>query len=650
MGYVVALLWAAASAVLFRWRAAGFLGIFLLATAFVLHGGWLGFGVLAAAGGTAVMVGGLAGGARSAAASRLARSPVSVGLALVLAGVWLSFVANRASSTPAEVAVMLRDAKGLTLALVVYAAGFGLATGFRRVRVAIWALLAIAAAVGALRVGQMVGLDATSLLSAPFGASFMGDVGPYAQQNSYGTFQTLVLTLALYVLVRPPRWRGALIAAGALTVVLQWLLLNSHSRTAILAYAIVLGVALLLARGRQRRVVLVTAVAFVVLGIANTRIQFEKPVLAAPQFVSPSDMRAELPKAAATEVTEQELTFWTSALTTPRLKAVQRIRVPDPLPPGDDALHLFIRHPTWDAPGAIEVEVDGHLVQELPPRAPDDWVGEFFWVTVPVSRSLLEGRRSILVTVGVRGQADARLNYVEVAGGSFRARGIRSELFNGYGFIAEDLSQSRGPQIGTFMIFLNEYWPERVERTRRPPRLALDNSIVERGVWARVALANYAAHPLVGSGFGTLVFQAPRYIGGSPVFVDFVNAHSNFLQILSECGILGLAGWLIMTLGPVGLILTRRWSRRSGPLWSSFDLAFGGFCVVWALGSLAQYTVTDTRLFHLWLFYLGIWAAQFHRGGYGLLRWPSARSLARSPAPPVMEGSAASAATRWRAS
>jgi hypothetical protein len=306
---------------------------------------------------------------------------------------------------------------------------------------------------------------------------------------------------------------------------------------------------------------------------------------------------------------------------------------------------MFLRHPSWDAAGSLDVEIDGQLVRRMmSPRAPVDWVGDFFWVRVPVPRDLLEGKRSISVTLRVRGRTDARLNYVEVAGGSFRARGLRSELFNGYGYILEDLSQARGQQIGTFLIFLNEYWPERIERTRRGSRLALDNSIVERGVWARVALANYAAHPLVGSGFGSLVFRAPRYIGGSPVFIEFANAHNNFLQILSECGILGFGGWLVMVFAPVGLILARRWSRRSRPLEASFDLAFGGFFLAWALGSAAQYTVTDIRLFHLWLFYLGIWAAQFHRGGYGLVRWPWDRTVGRSPARPAMEGSAA---TRW---
>jgi O-antigen ligase len=642
MGYLTGLLWAAGSAALYRWHSVLFLAVFLLATTTVLHGGWLAFGVLAALGGTAVTLGRLAARPR-AVATRLVGSPVSLGLAVLLAGVWLSFLANRGEASPTELTAMFRDAKGITLAFAVYVAGFGLASGFRRVRLAIWALLATGAGLGALRVSQMAGVDVTGALSARLGTTFLGDLGPTAQQNSYGTFQALVLSVGLYLVVRPGRGRHSLVAVAGLVLAFQWLLLSSHSRTAMLAYAIVLAVAVVLARGRQRRVVLVIAATFAVLAAVNTRIQFEKPILSAPRWVSASAVGAELPDAARREAEGQELVFWGSPLTSSRLAVVQRIRVPE-RPPADSALHIFLSHLTWDAPGSLDVEVDGRLVGRTTPKAPERWNGEFFWMKVPVPADLLEGKRSITAVLRVRGQPDSRRNYVQVAGGNFRARGLRSELFNGYGYISEDLSQAQGQQLGTFLIFLNEQWPERVERTRRGSRLALDNSIVERGVWARVALANYAANPLVGSGFGSLVFRAPRYIGGSPVFIEFANAHNNFLQVLSECGILGLGGWLVLVGAPVALILARRRSRRSGALGASFDLAFGGFFLAWALGSAAQYTITDTRLFHLWLFYLGIWAAQFHRGGYGLVRWPWTRAVGRSPVRPVMEGSAA---TRW---
>jgi O-antigen ligase len=565
-------------------------------------------------------------------------SPVSLGLAMLLAGLWLSFAANLAGVSPAERAAMLRDAKGLTLALAVYVAGFGLATGFRGVRVAIWALMATGGLLGALRMGQRAGLDVTGLLNARLGTTFMGDIELYTQQNSYGAFQALLLALALYVVVRPGRRWPPRVAAVALVVAFQWLLLGSYARTAVVAYGGALVAAAVLARGRQRRIVLAVGAAFAVLAAAHLWTQRPKPVVAAAPVVSAAAVRAELPPPARREAETQKVRFWSSPLTTLRLAAVQRIRVPDPLGEGPHVLHGFLRYRTWEAPGSMDVEIDGELLRRVRPRAPDGWRGGFFWVELPVDRDRLDGKRWITVALRLRGEPDARLNFVEVAGASFVAAGLESALFNGYGHISEDLSQVRGRQAGTFMIFLDRQWPERIERTIEVSGLALDNSIIERGVWARVALANYAAHPVFGSGFGSLVFRAPPHIGGSPVFIDFVNAHSNFLQILSECGPLGLGGWLVMVLAPIGLILARRRSRRAGRLGASFDIAFAGFFVAWALNSLAQYTVTDIRLFHVWLFYLGLWAAQFHRGEYGLVRWPRARAGAR---PPVEERAAA---------
>lgn len=635
MGYLTGLLWAAASAVLYRWWPAGFLAVFLLATATVLHGGWLAFGILAALGATAVSMSRLASRTRREAAWRLVRSPVSLGLGMLLGGVWLSFVANQGSAPPAEVAAMLRDAKGVTLALAVYLAGFGLATGFRHVRAAIWALVATGAVLGALRLGQELGADITWFLSEHLRTTIIGDVELSAQQNSYGSFQALTLALALYVVVRPGRDWLRVAAAGGALLAFQWLLLDSRSRTATIAYAVVLVAVLLVARGRHRRVVLVTGAAFVVLGFVNSRISPDKPILAASQSIGARAQEAAVPRTARRD--GLKLTLWSSALTHPRFALVQRIRVPDRLRPDHNVVRMFLRYPVWNAPGSLELTVDGTLVERLTPDADGEWGRDFFWMETPVRRDLLEGKQWIHVILRVKGQADSRRNYVEVAGGNFEADGLRSEFFNGYGYLTEDMSNARGAQAGTFLIFLNESWPERIVRTFPASRFAVDYSIIERAVWARVALANYAAHPFAGSGFGSLVFRAPRYIGTGPVFVEFVNAHNNFLQILSECGPVGFAGWLVMVFAPVGLIAARWRRRRASPLTASFDLAFGGFFVVWALTSLAQYTVTDTRLFHTWLFYLGIWAAQFHRGGYGLMRWPRAKRLgvaqATSPAP-----------------
>jgi O-antigen ligase len=630
MGYLVGLLWAAASAVLYRWRPAGFLAVFLLATASVLHAGWLAFGVLAALGGAAITTSRLASGARREAMGRLVRSPASLGLGMLLAGVWLSFAVNRSSASPIEATAMLRDAKGVTLALAVYVAGFGLATGFRRVRAAVWALVAVGGLLGALRVAQLAGADATALLSEPLGMTILGDARLSAHQNSYGSFQALTLALSLFVVVRAKRRWVQVAAAGAGLLAFQWLLLDTWSRTAALAYAVGLVAALLFARGWHRRVVLAIGAAFAVLALVHG----QKPVVARADSIAARGVAAAVPQAAS--LRGEGLILWSSGLTHPRFAVVQRIRVPDRIRPDHNAIRMLTLYPRRSVSSSLDVTVDGTLVERLAP----DSTGVWRWREVPVPRDLLEGREWISVVLRVTGPSDSYRNFAAVAGGNFEADGLQSAFFNGYGYLTEDMSSARGAQAGTYLIFLNGVWPERIVRTFPPSRLALDYSIVERAVWARVALANYAAHPLVGSGFGSLIFRAPDYIGTGPVFIEFVNAHNNFLQVLSECGPLGFAGWLVMVLAPVGLIGARCWRRRAGPRVASFDLAFGGFFVAWALVSLGAYTITDTRLFHTWLLYLGIWAAQFHRGGYGLLPWPWAERPGAARA--------AGVAVRWR--
>jgi hypothetical protein len=359
----------------------------------------------------------------------------------------------------------------------------------------------------------------------------------------------------------------------------------------------------------------------VILNLVSAPILPPKPILGAPQSLEP--------EAAAVVVAESAHrggavpALWASALTHPRFALVQRIRVADRLRPDHNVVRIFLLYPKRPTPGHLEVMVEGTLVERLTPRTSRRWG----WTEVPVRRDLLEGKEWVSVTLRVVGPSDNYRNFAAVAGGSFEADGLESAFFNGYGYLTEDMSSARGAQAGTLLIFLNERWPERIVRMLPAGGLALDYSIVERMVWARVALANYADHPLVGSGFGSLVFRAPRYIGTGPVFVEFANAHSNFVQVLSECGPLGFAGWLLLVIAPPALIGARCWRRRASPYASPFHLAFGGFTVAWALTSLAQYTLTDTRLFHLWVFYLGIWAAQFHRGGYGLLPWPGTARL-----------------------
>src|SRR5262249_41025409 len=137
--------------------------------------------------------------------------------------------------------------------------------------------------------------------------------------------------------------------------------------------------------------------------------------------------------------TETEPILWSSAIAHPRFAIVQRIQVPEALRP-DNVLRLFVRYPPWNKWGHTDIEVDGTVVRRLTSDSRDIPHDNFFWLEVPVSRALLDGKQWITVILRVQGDLDSTTNYVEVAGGRFVADGLRSELFNGYGYLTEDLS------------------------------------------------------------------------------------------------------------------------------------------------------------------------------------------------------------------
>ncbi len=616
MPYLTGFLWAAFSFILMRWWPTLFLVTFLLATATVLHGGWLLFGILTAFSGAVASFWLMTPGRRTAL-MRLLWSPVSLGLLLLVGGVWISFLVNRWTWSSDEYLTVLKNSKTITFGAVIYAAGFCFSTSFARTRMAIWALAGTSGVLALLRVLQMLGFDLTWRLDRWLGTATLGDFHPFAMQNSYASFLVMVLALALFVGLRARRsWRSFLVWCLVLAIS-PWLLLGTNSRTGIVSYFAVLLTAFLLLRDRsQRRVVLALGILFGVQALLNAQIERPKPVFTAARCVDPHALPMDMLPLVGMK--EKRFCPWSSPLSDSRFAIVQRIHVSGELLRKDNVLNLLIRAPKWDRPGGLDIYLDDNLVSHLTNGLENVRSDVFSWVRVPVARELLDGKSWVTVRLQVQGEADQRANYVEVVGGNFATEVVRSTFFNGYSELTRDLSLAPGEQRGSFFIFLNEFWPSTPVQILPPARWAVDNSIMERLVWARVALSNYVNHPVVGSGFGSLTFLAPRYLENEPVFVQFANVHSNFLQLLSECGILGIVGWSTLVVAPIILIVIRLHGRRSPSLLQWFNVSFCGYFLAWALQSLSQYTVTDTRLFHLWLFYLGIWAAQFHRGGYGL--------------------------------
>ncbi len=620
MPYLSAGLWGVFAAVMMRRRPEVFALAFLLTTVTVFHGGWLIFGLVTAIAGALAAAVRLPPRRWGAWLRRALASPATIGLVTLLAAVWLSLLLNRHLLSREELQVVLKNSKGLSAGAAVYAAGLLFGASLSRVRLAIQGLVATAAALALLRILQMAGWDLTGTVNAALGIAILGDLEPFAMQNSYASFLVMVLALGLFTGIALARRRWLL--AGVLVPVFHWLLVGTRSRTAIGAYLVVLIAAWVLGRGRvQRGAVLGIAALFGVQMFVHPQPGGAKWIFPATATLDRAAVARQLPRLGE----RFRGALWGSYLSSPRFAIVQRIRVPSRLVAGENYLNILLRRPDWDRPVTFEVDVDGRVVYRATRAAADFPAGPHFWLRVPVERELLAGRPWITVRLRGYGETDQHVNYVEVVGGSFFAAGLQSGFFNGYSELTEDLSIAQGEQRGTLFVFLNQQWPGGRLHLLPSPARGLDNSIVERLAWARLALADFARHRLVGGGFGSLPLRAARYLDGEPVFVEFANAHSNFLEILAECGIVGVLGLAVATFAPIVLGMARLITRRFTGRIAWLQVAFCVFFLSWSLVSLSQYTLTDTRLFHVWLFYLGLWAAWFHRGGYGLLWRPRRR-------------------------
>ena len=96
------------------------------------------------------------------------------------------------------------------------------------------------------------------------------------------------------------------------------------------------------------------------------------------------------------------------------------------------------------------------------------------------------------------------------------------------------------------------------------------------------ALRMFAAHPVFGAGVGRFYALSPEY--ASPDWGRRGNAHNNFLQILAELGLVGLA----LLAGLVGRVLWRTWRARdvlrSDPLAACLAGGVLAYVLTWFAG------------------------------------------------------------------
>ncbi|MGI5125256.1 O-antigen ligase family protein [Pseudonocardia sp. CA-107938] len=113
------------------------------------------------------------------------------------------------------------------------------------------------------------------------------------------------------------------------------------------------------------------------------------------------------------------------------------------------------------------------------------------------------------------------------------------------------------PGIGDRLLTLTEAFSG--------PSYAADQSLLERGNVGKVALKVFELNPIIGTGpstFRSVVGQyAPLSNAGS--IGDITATHNLYLEILSETGIVGMAGWIVLVGGAM-LLAMRAVARMAG--------------------------------------------------------------------------------------
>jgi O-antigen ligase len=100
------------------------------------------------------------------------------------------------------------------------------------------------------------------------------------------------------------------------------------------------------------------------------------------------------------------------------------------------------------------------------------------------------------------------------------------------------------PGIGNRLLNVQEAFED-------TPDYAKDPSIVERAAAGDIAKQIFADHPIFGTGPATFAAQLENYASRKPDRLIGVTtaAHNLYLEILSETGIVGLVGWIVLVGG-----------------------------------------------------------------------------------------------------
>jgi hypothetical protein len=473
---------------------------------------------------------------------------------------------------------------------------------------------------------ELAGAPVQRALGDPLGIQLIGDVAQVGTWNLYAQLVAvgglLALAAADLAAARPLR-----IAGLALAAVLLAAAGTAGSRTALVAALAVLAAIALVSAERRRRLLLGgLAAAVAVTSLAPGISVFSKPLLVttaanappvpvAPAVQVPHPAPTPAPSPAPATDTGRPPPFsppgslradWRVVLDAPYYRLDQTFTAPRPARHGNYVVFLV------RASGALpdirlHVTVNGTTVAdptaaELPPG--------YDWRQVAVPDAAVVGAGSVTVSFSAEGAVDSQ-HYFAIAGANAATPVIRASAFSRGRLVPGDLSADPGVQTGTPLAFFDGQVPA-LRPQRAGSSQALDESLADRLTLWRTAWHIFLRHPLLGTGFytfGTAALSDPQ----SNLFTPYANAHSNFVELLSDLGALGPL--LLLLLLAAAAVSALGWPPNPWPRERWWRSAVAGAVAIMLVASITQTWLADGRATMLcWVVLLTAGAAAAARG------------------------------------
>jgi hypothetical protein len=279
---------------------------------------------------------------------------------------------------------------------------------------------------------------------------------------------------------------------------------------------------------------------------------------------------------------------WRSVLDRTRYHLEQVVDNPTLNGPGKNYLIFLGRTASHGTDAELDIAINGVTVNRL---HSNDLLDYYNWVVVALSDRVMDPQRMV-ISFSVSGTPDSQNNYFAVAGFNATAPGLTSRFRIGAQTSTDDLSSDPGIQRGLLMVFLNGQLPP-YATFAQPAGPVLDPSLDDRLTLWQIALQIFERHPLLGTGFYTFDLSRSEVPATRLLFLPYTNAHSNYLELLSDLGFLGPLLFAMVFILALAVAGRRALADRLD--WQAATLAAAmGACL---LASIDQTWTADSRIY-----------------------------------------------------